>query len=294
VIIVNGTLGSPTVPVNRTLSNDKTYLSQANQTKSIEDLLLHSSVSWKYYDYTLGSYATAIKIRLNSAGTQIVSTGLAYNPWNPQAAKAESYNTSFVQHFAVNTQFYSDAKNGTLPNLSWVIPAAQDSDHPGQNSTLAQTWLASIVNAVEASPEWNTTALYITWDDYGGFYDSVAPPVYDGQQLAFRVPLLVISPYTRVGAVTGTMGYFESVLHLMEWRFHLGCIAVLDCNAPLPIYGFNWSQTPRAPLQFPTNFSQAKYPYNPAWNGTSRVRVGGYVPPLNYTYFPDGEGPDID
>lgn len=294
VIIINGTLGSPTVPGNITLGHDKTYLGQANQTKSIEDLLLSTNVSWKYYDYTLGTYAQAISITYNASQNRILATGQAYNPWNPQAAKAESYNSSFVQHFAVNTQFYGDARNGTLPALSWVIPPAIDSDHAPQNSTLAQTWLASIVNAVEASPEWNTTALYVTWDDFGGFYDNVAPPTFHGQQLAFRVPLLIISPYTRVGAVSSTMGFFESVLHLMEWRFHLGCLTVLDCNAPLPIEGFNWNQPPRAPMMFPTNFSQASYPFNPKWNGTSKVPVGSYVPPLNFTYFPNGEAPDID
>ncbi|MCI4324460.1 MAG: hypothetical protein L3K00_01010 [Thermoplasmata archaeon] len=294
VIIVNGTLGSPAVPANLTIANDKTYLGQANNTRSIEDLLLRSKVSWTYYDYTLGTYASAINIKLNAAKNLITSTGVAYNPWNPQAAKAESYNASFVQHFAVNTQFYSDARNGTLPNLSWVIPAAQDSDHAPQNSTLAQTWLASIVNAVETSPDWNTTALYITWDDFGGFYDNVAPPSFYGQQLAFRVPLIVISPYTRAGAITNTMGFFESVLRLMEWRFHLGCLTVLDCNAPLPIYGFNWNQTARAPMLFPTNFSKATYPFNPKWDQGTKIPEGTYVPPANYTYFPDGELPDID
>ncbi|HEV8049038.1 MAG TPA: alkaline phosphatase family protein, partial [Thermoplasmata archaeon] len=263
-------------------------------TKSIEDLLLRSRVSWRYYDSALGSYSKAIQIHLNAAQNQIVSVGLAYNPWDPEAAKAESYNASFVTHFKMNTQFYADARIGSLPNLSWVIPAPDDSDHAPHNSTTAQTWLASIVNAVEASPEWNTTALYITWDDYGGFYDHVAPPKYDGQQLAFRVPLIVVSPYVRQGAVTHAMGYFESVLRLMEWRFHLGCIAVLDCNAPLPINEFNWSQTPRAPIQFPTNFSQASYPYDPTWNRTGAVPVGQYVPPTEFTYFPNGEGPDID
>jgi phospholipase C len=294
VILVNGTLGSPLVAPQHTIQTDRLYLNQSNSTRSIEDLLAKRNVSWTYYDYTLGTYSAATSIRLNANQTRILSTGVAYNTWNPQAAKAESYNASFVKHFDLNTQFYADARNGTLPDLSWVIPAAQDSDHPSQNDTLAQGWLASIVDAVEASPDWNSTALYITFDEYGGFYDHVDPPVFQGQQLGFRVPLLIVSPYTRAGAVINSMGYFESILRLMEWRFHLGCLSTLDCDAPLPIWGFNWNQTPRAPIDFPTNISQASYPFNPNWNAAGGLRTGEYVPPTEFTYFPKGEGPNID
>jgi len=293
-IVANGTHGCATCPGELVVQRDHTYLNQANRTESIEDLLLHSNVSWKYYDYTLGTYSQAIAITLNETTDRVTGNGRAYNLWNPQAAKAESYNASFVDHFALNTQFYTDARDGTLPSLSWVIPAAQDSDHPGFNSTVAQSWVASLVDAVENSPDWNTTALYITWDDYGGFYDHVDPPTFQGQQLGFRVPLLVISPYTQPGTVSNNFGFFESVLHLMEWRFDLGCITSLDCNAPLPIDGFDWGQAPRAPMMFPTNFSQAGYPFIPDWGSSNSLAPGTYIPPSEFTYFPDGEGPDID
>jgi len=294
IIAANGTIGCPTCNGNMVAQRDRIYLSEANQTKSIEDLLLHSRVSWKYYDYALGSYSRAISIQINETTNRIITAGRAFNVLNPQAAKAESYNASFVDHFVFNTQFYSDARSGNLPSLSWVIPPGQDSDHPPANSTLAQTWLASIVDAVESSPDWNTTALYITWDDYGGFYDHIDPPTFAGQQLGFRVPLLIISPYTREGAISPTFGFFESVLRLMEWRFHLGCITDLDCAAPLPIIGFDWTKPPREPLLFPTNFSQASYPYLPDWNGNSTVLTGSYVPPSEFVVFPNGEAPDVD
>jgi phospholipase C len=281
--------------VNKTLVVDHTYLTQANQTKSVEDLLLGSPISWKYYDFTLGNYSSAIKINMNAAKSKILSVGKAYNLYNPQAAKAESYNASFVNHYVLNTQFYADASAGTLPNVAWVIPPGQDSDHPPDNSTVAQGWLASVVDAVEASPEWNSTALYITWDDFGGFYDHVDPPKFHGQQLGFRVPLLQISAWTRPGFVSDQMGFFESILHLMEWRFGLGCIGLLDCNAPLPLWGFDWNlKAPNPPMMFPTNITSASYPYNPDWNGTTQVPTGRYVPPTEYTYFPEGQAPDID
>jgi hypothetical protein len=84
------------------------------------------------------------------------------------------------------------------------------------------------------------------------------------------------------------------VLRLMEWRFHLGCLTLLDCGAPLPLYSFNWSAPPRAPVLFPTNFSQASYPFDPGWNGAAPVAVGSYVPPPVFTSFPDDQPPGID
>jgi phospholipase C len=283
------TAGTGKTGVN--ISGEHLYLNQSNQTRSIEDLLLSSQVSWKYYDYLLGSYAAAIHLTALPDGT-VTRAGSAYNYWNPQAAKAESYNQSFESHFALNTQFYADAASGSLPELSWVIPPGQDSDHPPSNSSSAQEWLASIVDAVEASPDWNTTVVYVAWDDYGGFYDNVAPPSVSGQQLGFRVPLLIVGPYVRPGYISSNFGYFESILHLMEWRFGLGCLTPLDCNAPLPLDSFNFAGPPRAPTLFPTNISSAAYPLPASY--TSPPPPGGYVPPPAFTNFPAGELPDVD
>jgi phospholipase C len=266
------------------VAEDHAYLNEANRTRSVEDLLLNSSVSWKYYDFPLGSYARAITDTLQF-------TGGAYSYWNPQAAKAESYNASFASHFVLNTGFYDDARNGTLPAIAWVIPAGQDSDHPPYSSATAQGWLASLVDAVEYSPEWSTTAMFVAWDDYGGFYDHAAPPTFDGQQLGFRVPLLVVSPYVPPGAITGQFGFFESILHLMEARFQLGCITSLDCTAPLPLGMFDFSRPARSPVYFPTSVLNATYPF--VANG-SGPPVGGFVPPPAYTSFPAGQAPDVD
>ncbi|MCI4334870.1 MAG: hypothetical protein L3K04_04520 [Thermoplasmata archaeon] len=279
--------------VSAFIRNDHTYLNESNATPTIEDLLLNSSVSWKYYEFALGSYASAIRIVADPNGTDVASTGRAYDYFNPQAARAESYNQSFANHYVVNSQFYADAANGSLPALSWVIPPGQDADHPPDNSTYAQGWLGSIVNSVENSPDWNSTAIYVTWDDYGGFYDQVDPPQFLGQQLGFRVPLLEISPYTPAGVVSDSFGFFESVLHLMEWRFHLGCLTALDCGAPLPLWGFDFQAPPRAPLQFPTNVSVAHYPYiGPALSPFAHTHP--YVPPEQYVVFPSGQAPDVD
>jgi phospholipase C len=280
------------------VSGEHLYLNQSNETKSIEDLLVNTSVSWKYYDFPLANnYSDAIRLGVNSTGV-VTSVGSAYDYWNPQAAKAESYDAALSPHFVSNTQFFGDAHNGTLPALSWVIPSGQDSDHPAlSNSTVAQGWLASVVDAVEASPDWGSSAVFICWDDYGGFYDHVDPPTVDnGWQLGFRVPYLVVSPYARENYISGQFGYFESVLHLMEDRFGLGCIATLDCNAPLPLDTFDFSQSPRSPMLFPTSVAGASYPMPLQSSGTttSLRTLEGFAPPQQYVVFPGGEAPDID
>ncbi|HYA57250.1 MAG TPA: alkaline phosphatase family protein [Thermoplasmata archaeon] len=297
IIIQNFTAepsGSPWPP-DVFIPHEHTYLNESNKTTAVEDLLVRTNVSWNYYDQPLAkNYQRAIEVTLIDNGTKVASDGSAYNYFDPLAAKAESYTKAFVSHFVSNTQFYSDARNGTLPSISWVIPPGQFSDHPPDNSTLAQNYVASLVDALESSPDWNSSIMYITWDDYGGFYDHVDPPVMFGEQLGFRVPLLVVSPYSVKGSVPNATGYFESILRGMEWRFGLGCITALDCNAPLPLWGLNFSSGPRAPILFPTDFNDSLYPFNPDWNGTATAPTGNYDPPEQFVSFPDGEAPDID
>ncbi|MCI4355526.1 MAG: hypothetical protein L3K18_00060 [Thermoplasmata archaeon] len=231
------------------------YLNQSNATRTVQDLLNNSpSTTWKYYDKSLGSYEVAISYQYPEG---------AYSYWNPLAARAESYTSWYSSHFTQRSQFFNDSANGTLPDVSWIIPNATFSDHPPANLSDGQGFVASVVNSVEASPEWSSTAIFVTWDDYGGFYDHVAPPRIDSLGLSFRVPLLVISPYTPAGTVVHSELYFESLLHFIEWRFNLGCLTVRDCNAPLPLAFFDFNQAPRAPMFFPTSPLFASYPFSP-------------------------------
>jgi phospholipase C len=257
---------------------DQGYLNQANRTKSIEDLLRNTSVSWKYYDYPLGSYNRSLTDAPYSLGS-------AFNYWNPQAGKFESYTPTFSPHFVANTEFYADARSGNLPALSWVVPSWSESDHAPENSIVAQGWLSSVVDALEASPDWRSSAMFVTWDDYGGFFDHVAPPkLANGAQLSFREPLILISPYARENYVSHSLGYFESILHFMEWRFHLGCITALDCTATLPLDMFDFHQAPRPPLLFPTSVDLAHYPM-PLQSGGTPFSVPPYYPPIVYGTF---------
>ena len=270
-------------------ANRSLYLDEANQTPSIQDLLLNSSVSWNWYDHRLPqTYNNSIKnLTYNVKHDQ--PAGQAFGYWNPQGAKAESYNSSFYNHYVNNTQFFVDARNGNLPNVSWVIPNGRFSDHPPASSANAQAFLSSVINSVELSPEWNSTALFISWDEYGGFYDHVAPPNATGttQMLGFRVPLLVISPYAKENYIGKSLGYFESLLHLVEVRFNLGCLTPMDCNAPLPFNFFDFGQSPRPPIVFANGVGTANYPM-PLQNATNYNTwpKAPYFPPSQFATMP--------
>jgi len=230
------------------------YLDEANETQSIEQLAENnSSVSWKYYDYALVNYSKAIQI----FGGNVA--GSAYAVWNPLAAKNQSY--SLTQHFAPQSDFFSDVTNGTLPNITYMIPSWPYSDHPPANVTQGEDWVASISNAVARSPYWNNTAIFVTWDEYGGFYDHVAPAQVDANGLAFRVPLLVISPWTPAGYIGHHPLEFTSLLHFVEWRWNLGCLTQQDCGAALPLGFFDFT-VHRNPVLFPYS-DHAVYPYQP-------------------------------
>ncbi|MCI4367608.1 MAG: hypothetical protein L3K08_07645, partial [Thermoplasmata archaeon] len=185
-------------------ANLTAYLKEANQTPSLEALLVNHSTTWKYYDAPLfPTYQKAVKAVITPFG----NAG-AYAYWDPLAAQEASYTAANRTHFVNNTRFFANAAAGRLPQVSIVIPHANESDHPLYSHDLAQEWAASVVDAVEGSPDWNSTAIFLTWDEYGGFYDHAAPPTRNGQMLGFRVPLLVISPYTPVGVIGSGLGDF--------------------------------------------------------------------------------------
>jgi phospholipase C len=258
---------APGTGANATETADRTaYLAQANATRSAEDLLAHDpNVSWKWYDSPLFShYGVAIQQNGDEPG--------AFGYWNPQAAKAESYTAKFDPHFVARSSFFQDAANGTLPNVSWIIPAFNSSDHPEANLTQGQDWIASLINAVESGPEWNSTVFFISWDEYGGYYDHVAPPNVAGGNLGFRVPLLVVSPWTPKGYVGNKVMSFSSLLHLVEVRWNLGCFGTNDCQAALPTGFFDWSLH-RAPVYFQP-WAQTVYPYA----APTKSKVGPFVP----------------
>jgi len=117
------------------------------------------------------------------------------------------------------SRFYAAAKHGRLPNVSWVTPDWAHSDHPGAEIGHGQAWVTKLVNAVMKSPDWKSSAIFLAWDDWGGFYDHVKPPVVDRQGYGLRVPGIVISPYAKRGYVDHQILSFDAYLKFIEDDF---------------------------------------------------------------------------
>jgi phospholipase C len=158
-------------------------------------------------------------------------------------------------------QFLDDASAGALPAVSWLIPDFAVSDHPtrpiaGLTGTIStcvgENWTVEHLNAIMQGPDWPTTAIVLTWDDFGGFYDHVPPPVVDFYGLGIRVPLIVISPYVREGIVSHTVYEPASILQLIETRYKLKALTNRDVMANSLLDMFDFSQSPAPPLILPT------------------------------------------
>jgi phospholipase C len=144
-----------------------------------------------------------------------------------------------------------DIRADGLPPVTWITPRFELSEHPDFNFCHGENWTTRVVDAIMRSPMWPTTAIFITWDDYGGFYDHVAPPNVDRYGFGFRVPLLVISPYTKDGAVDHEQGEFSSVLRFIEDNWNLNQLTRRDRLATPLASAFDFKQAPRPPDPLP-------------------------------------------
>ena len=138
------------------------------------------------------------------------------------------------------TQFQSDVAHGHLAPVTWLVTDTAQSEHPPASTCLGENTTVSEVNAVMHSPFWKYTAIFVTWDDFGGFYDNVAPPKVNPWGLGPRVPPLVISPYARHGYIDHTTYSFASLLRLVELRFGLPALTTLDAQATPPLSSFDF------------------------------------------------------
>jgi phospholipase C len=162
-------------------------------------------------------------------------------------------------------QILLDIQQGDLPAVTWVTPTGQDSDHAGSNYGSGPSWVASIINQIGHSAYWKNTVIFVTWDDWGGWYDHVKPPIdpsYGYYEYGFRVPLLVVSPYTRAGYVSEKTHDFGSILRYVEETFDLGLIPpgnFADARADNLMDFFDFSKTPRSFVSIPTKVPTAKF-----------------------------------
>ena len=161
------------------------------------------------------------------------------------------------------TNFYGDAKNGNLPAISWITPSDPNSEHPTALVSDGQAWTTSLINAVMLGPEWSSTVILLSWDDWGGFYDNVVPPHVDQNGYGLRVPGLVISPYAKKGFIDHQVLSHDAYVKFIEDIFLGGQrIDPSTDGRPDPrpdvrenaaqlgdlILDFNFNQQPRAPL----------------------------------------------
>jgi phospholipase C len=131
--------------------------------------------------------------------------------WNAYAAFDRILNTDlWDKHIRPVDRLVQDIQDQRLPSVTWVTPRYELSDHPPWSVCYGHNWVTSIVNAVMRSPMWRHTAIFITWDEWGGFYDHVPPPNLDAFGLGIRVPLLIVSPYAKRGLVDHEQGEFSS------------------------------------------------------------------------------------
>ncbi|HUY21398.1 MAG TPA: alkaline phosphatase family protein [Acidimicrobiales bacterium] len=180
--------------------------------------LLHKArVSWGYYvvsgtepDCENPAAVSCAPVR-QDAGTPGI--------WNP----LPWFDTVAADHQLRNirsvSQFYAAARRGTLPAVSWVVPSGAVSEHPPAPVSYGQSYVTSLVNAVMRSPDWGSTAIFLAWDDWGGFYDHVPPPTVDQNGYGLRVPSIVISPYAKRGTVDHQTLSFDAYDKFIEDDF---------------------------------------------------------------------------
>jgi phospholipase C len=195
---------------------------------TLADSLERAGISWRYYapnqgqsGYIWSAFDAIGHIRLSSLWTEKVV---------PPA------------------RLITDALSGNLPAVSWIVIGSGMSEHPPASPCTGENWTVRQLNAVMQGPDWNSTAVFLTWDDFGGFYDHVPPPMVDNFGFGPRVPLIIISPFARSGFISQTVYEFASLLKFAEQRFGLDPLTDRDALANDMLDSFDFSQAPLPPL----------------------------------------------
>lgn len=207
VLLLNGHYGSSCLSAQNYGRNVTT----------LPDELSAAGISWKYYAPQPGTRGYI---------------------WNSLNAFAQDRYGPAWQHDVEAIKFIADAAAGTLPAVSWVEAPTQYSEHNTQSVCLGENWTVNFLNALMKGPDWASTVVILTWDDFGGFYDHVDPPTVDALGYGFRVPFLVISPFAYAGDnvqnvhVSHDQVTFDSILKFIETTFGVAPLTARDANAP--------------------------------------------------------------
>jgi phospholipase C len=210
---------------------------------SMMQLFDENSVTWRYYQASAGP-------------------GL----WNgPDAVlqifKSRAYDARVVEPSA---QVLKDIAGGKLADVVWVTPTALASDHALETNGSGPSWVAAVVNAIGESPYWQRSAVFVTWDDWGGWYDHVKPPRYNSYELSFRVPLIAISPYAKAHYVSHERHEFGSILKFVEETFGLPSLHTTDARADDLTDCFDFAQMPRKFKHIPARYPPSYFSRQPA------------------------------
>jgi phospholipase C len=226
-------------------------------------LLYKNNISWAYYlSEGLEPDCADGEMLCTQPKLSLLVPGI----WNPLPHFVTVHQDNQLGNIKQFSEFLAAAKAGTLPEVSWVVPNGAVSEHPPASVQAGQAYVTEIINTVMQSPDWDSTAIFLTWDDWGGFYDHVVPPTVDVNGYGLRVPGLVISPYAKKGFIDHQTLSFDAYLKFIEDIFLSG--QRLDPKTdgrpdPRPtvrenvsilgdlLSDFDFNQTPLQPLVLP-------------------------------------------
>ena len=162
-------------------------------------LLYNKHVSWAYYVQT----GDQPDCENDSAVTcpPVAQSYLTPGIWNPLPIFEDVQKDRQIRNIQPLKNYFAEAKKGELPSVMWVTPSQADSEHPPASVHQGQAYVTAVINAAMKSPDWDSTAIFLQWDDWGGFYDHVVPPTVDQNGYGLRVPAMVISPYAKTDYV---------------------------------------------------------------------------------------------
>jgi phospholipase C len=279
----------------------------------VTDLLDRAGISWKYY-LAEGQVADCENGEIDCPPQDLRSTAGTFQNPLPGFQEIQDKNAAAPGYLAAHNppleQFYADLSGGNLPAVSWIVPTKTVSEHPPSDITEGMQYVTALVNALMQNPVWQNTVIFLAWDDWGGFFDHVVPPVSDLANSArvgygIRVPGIIISPWVKGGTIDHQIFSFDAYLKLIEDLFlngeRIGGAAGLRPD-PRPVVresltsvthptgsgftgnsvpvgnllnDFNFSQTPLQPLILQTNIPNE-------FNGMLNKSTGKLTFPLTW------------
>ncbi len=246
-------------------------------------LLHRHGVSWRYYVFTGNEPDTDDDDEMATPRQQ--QSAKTAGIWNPLPFFATVKDDGELGNIQSIDKFFLAAQDGTLPAVSWICPNDKVSEHPPGLVSAGQAYVTSLVDAIMQGPDWNSTAIFLAWDDWGGFYDHVTPPRVDRNGYGLRVPALVISPYARAGFIDHQTLSFDAYVKFIEDDFLGGQrLDPATDGRPDPrptvreavaILGdlrndFDFNQAPRPPLVLPAVWPRREAACPPGTCGPAR------------------------